>query len=238
MYVSRQHFVEESRALEIAGEIGVGELVTNGPNGLNATRLPFIVRQDGERTIIETHVARVNPQIHDSGEALLIVTGPDAHVPGHYLPAEPDGARMPYVPTWNYLTVHLRGELTIHDIAEWKLRHLEDFVSRHEPEWRVETHSSTAKVTRALGALVGLSIDVTNVLGKAKLHQNMSSHYIEHIARNLDSDERQIYAGQVAGLMRDIAVPWAQSRESRVHHVLRSRDHAGESAPEHDEGSY
>lgn len=218
MYVSRQHFIEESRALEIAREIGVGEFVTSGAHGFNATRLPFVVNSAGNDVVVETHLARVNPQWRDSGEVLLIVGGPDVHIPGHYLPPEPPESRMPYVPTWNYVTIHLRGELVVHDDAEWKQRHLDDLVAHHESTWRIDTHSSAGKVERAMNALVGMSFSVTEVLGKAKLHQNMSAADIEHIAHNVEGD-----SAEIAHLMREVALPWAQDRESRVHHVLKSK---------------
>ncbi len=216
MYVSHQHFVEESEALARARDIGVGELVTCGQAGLNATRVPFVLDQRGEQLFVETHIARVNPQWRDDGEALLIVSGPDAHVAGHYLPPEDHDARMPLVPTWDYLTVHIRGKLTAHDDAEWKRAHLQKMVDHHETEWSVKDNSSVERVNRALTALVGVEIEVTSVLGKAKLHQNMDSDQIEHIAQNLTDNG----AVEVGNLMREIAVPWALDRESRVGHVL------------------
>lgn len=226
MYVSRQHHIDDAEALDLARGVGVGELITHGEYGLNATRLPFVIRCADDRTILETHVARVNPQWRDTGEALIIVNVTDEHIPGHFLPPEPDGARMPYVPTWNYVTVHLRGTLTTHEDSEWIGRHMADMVAHHESQWRAETHSHRSRVERSFGALVGLSVTLDSITGKAKLHQNMSSADIAHIA-----DHVAPINPQIAGQMRDRAIAWAHERESRVHHALRAR-HA------RDEGSY
>ncbi|MFY9263768.1 MAG: FMN-binding negative transcriptional regulator [Actinomycetaceae bacterium] len=236
MYVSRQHYIDPKEAIEIARKIGVGELITYGSIGINATRLPFVIEERGGSLVLSTHMSRVNPQWRDEGEALYVVGGPDAHVAGHYLPPESPTARMPLVPTWDYLTVHLRGKLSIYDDAAWKWAHVQRIVDHHELVWRPETHSQVERIERAFSALVGIELEISEVLGKAKLHQNMSPADIAHIADNLAQNN----AVDIAQLMHDISIPWARERNERITAAVKGKDpsHIEDLNPAHDEGSY
>ncbi|QOR47564.1 FMN-binding negative transcriptional regulator [Trueperella pecoris] len=219
MYVAQQHTMGDAAALEFARGVGVGQLVSTGPNGLNATFVPFNIEVQGERTFVQFHLNRVNPQWRDDGEAMLIVQGPSAHISGLDFPAEAPGQKLPTVPTLNYVTVHLRGALSVHDDDAWKQSHLTRLVEHFESEWRVGVHTSFELVRAAFVAIVGVELEVTEVIGKAKLGQNLSSEAIAHTAGNLR--ERDESACPVADLMEQIAVPWALSREERVGHARR-----------------
>ncbi|KTF04652.1 putative FMN-binding domain protein [Trueperella bernardiae] len=214
MYVAQQHAMDRAAALGFAGSIGVGQLVSVGAGGLNATYLPFNIVECGGKVVAQFHLNRVNPQWRDAGEAMLIVQGPSAHVSGLDLPAERPGAKLPTVPTLNYVTVHLRGSLSIHDDTAWKQAHLTALVEHFEREWRVGQHTSYELVHAAFAAMVGVELEVAEVIGKAKLSQNLSAEGIAETARHLR--ERDESACPVADLMEEIAIPWAKEREGRV----------------------
>lgn len=213
MYVAKQHSMSESAALEIARSIGVGQLISVGEHGLNATFVPFNIVSRADGVVVQAHLNRVNTQWKDDGDALLIVQGPSAHVAGTDLPAERKGQKLPTVPTLNYVTVHFHGRLSYHDDDAWKRAHLEALVEEFEDEWRVGTHSSYKLAEAAFVALVGVELEVARIEGKAKLGQNMSPVDIAHTAQHL---RQRGSSGEVADLMEEIAVPWAQDREERV----------------------
>ncbi|WP_406712943.1 FMN-binding negative transcriptional regulator [Trueperella pyogenes] len=214
MYVAQQHAMDETAAIEFASGVGMGQLVSVGSAGLNATFLPFNIETRGERLFAQFHLNRVNPQWKDSGEAMLIVQGPSAHISGLDFPAERPGQKLPTVPTLNYITVHLKGSLSIHDDEAWKQAHLAKLVEHFESEWRIGKHTSYELVRAAFVAMVGLELEITEVIGKAKLGQNLSSEAIVYTANHLRT--RDTSACPVADLMEAIAIPWAKSREARV----------------------
>ena len=82
------------------------------PEGVLAVHVPFVLE---EGRVAGPPGARPTPSpehLHAGGPAgaLLIVSGPDGYVsPDWY--GEP---RNRMVPTWNYVAVHLRGELRLH----------------------------------------------------------------------------------------------------------------------------
>ncbi len=222
MYIANQHQVEPAFALEYAQKIGSGEFVSLTANPspstdtftpcLEATRLPFVIWQDGDELILEAHMAKVNPQWQNPGNALMIVTGADAHIAGHMLPTETEFARLPQVPTWDYMTVHIHGTFEVKTEESWKLAHLERMVERFEPIWRIDTHSTMERIRHALPALVGIRMKVTQVRGKAKFHQQLDSKDIANLAQILENTG----STETAQCMRSIAIPWAKEREKRV----------------------
>lgn len=221
MYVAKQHSMNNAVALDVARSIGVGQLITLGENGFNATFVPFnLVERDGV-VHLQAHLNRVNAQWRDTGEAMFIVQGPSAHVSGTDFPTESEGQKLPTVPTLNYVTVHLRGTVSFHDDDAWKRSHLTALVEQFEGEWRVGTHSSYELVNTAFVAFVGVEIEVTEIIGKAKLGQNMSPADIRHTAQHLR--ERDPASASVAELMEEIALPWSQAREERVMNAKHGR---------------
>ncbi|MCW0457675.1 FMN-binding negative transcriptional regulator [Xanthomonas sacchari] len=136
-----------------------------------ATPLPVLYRRDGERILVEGHWSRANPQARHAGPALLIVHGPHAYVsPSWY----PDKEAMARVPTWNYATAHLHGQLQpsddealLADVVAW-------LSERHEhalgSDWRYEPDNDAHR--RQLRGIVGFRLEVERVELKFKLSQN------------------------------------------------------------------
>lgn len=193
--------------------LGVGDLITHGERGIDVTYLPFVLLpDDGGPRRLTTHVARTNQQWQDEGAATWVVHGPDAYISPGVVPAQPQPQRMPTVPTWNYLVVHLRGRLIAHHDDEWKLRSLRDLTARHEPGWRLE-NGPLAAIERMLPAIVGIEFVVDAVIGKAKMSQNRSSADLLSMAATLADAGHSPGTGEV---MRRLALPYIQAREERV----------------------
>ncbi|KAB7770999.1 Protease synthase and sporulation protein PAI 2 [Xanthomonas sacchari] len=136
-----------------------------------ATPLPVLYRRDGERILVEGHWSRANPQARHAGPALLIVHGPHAYVsPGWY----PDKEAMARVPTWNYATAHLHGQLQPSDDEALLADVVARLSERHEralgSDWRYEPDNDAHR--RQLRGIVGFRLEVERVELKFKLSQN------------------------------------------------------------------
>lgn len=84
-----------------------GLLVTQGPRGIEASHIPFLLSGPDEDFVLSGHLAAANPQCAAlaGGEALAVFGGPHAYVsPGWY-------RTQPAVPTWDYAAVHVSGRL-------------------------------------------------------------------------------------------------------------------------------
>ncbi len=155
----------------------LGAMVTHGPDGLFARHLPFLHDAGAGRLI--GHLARANPHARhapDGSEALVIFVQAEAYVSPGWYPSKAEHGRV--VPTWNYEAVHVRGRLTWFSDPD----RLTDVVTRltdaNEADkahpWAV-TDAPADHVERLIGAIVGVQIEIGQILGKRKLSQNRSS---------------------------------------------------------------
>lgn len=155
----------------VVAAAGAGDLVTVSADGTPiATRLP-ILWDGGDRAV--GHMARANPQWRDiqpGSPALLIVGGPQAYVSPAWYPAKAEHGRV--VPTWNYVSVHLTGRVTVHDDADWVGAVVTALTDRHEQvrpgAWAV-TDAPVDYVDAMLRAIVGVELAVDTVEAKSKV---------------------------------------------------------------------
>ena len=189
MYLPKHFRADDDEARELLAGIRAADLVTNTDQGLFATFLPLLYDATaGENGALLGHVARKNDhwRLGTIGEALVIVHGPDAYITPGWYPSKLEHGRV--VPTWNYVTAHIHGELVIHDDPVW----LEDMVrrltTRHEAErehpWSVDD-APRDYVDGQLRAIVGLELRITRIEAKLKLGQNRSAEDIDGVISGL-----------------------------------------------------
>jgi transcriptional regulator len=178
---------EDVRAL-LAGH-GAADLVTSTSQGLLATMLPFLFDPDaGEHGALLGHVARNNPQWREpaTGEALVIVRGPDAYVSPSWYASKAEHGRV--VPTWNYVTAHVYGRLVVHDDVQWLEALVRRLTERHEAAmphpWSVDD-APPAYVAGQLRAIVGVELQITRIEAKAKLSQNRPAADVDGVVAGL-----------------------------------------------------
>ncbi len=160
----------EARALDFARERGFGALTVSGPEGALAAHVPFVI----EAGMLAAHMVRSNPLVRLLREgpaaALMIVTGPDGYIsPDWY--GEDDR-----VPTWNYVAVHLRGQLRLIDEARL-LPHLDRLAANFEAQLAPKPPWKTGKMTpevlaKMMRQIVPVEMTIEPVDSTFKLNQN------------------------------------------------------------------
>ncbi|GGS37213.1 transcriptional regulator [Actinokineospora fastidiosa] len=176
--------------------VGAADLVTATPEGLRATLLPFVYA-DGT---LRGHLARNNDQwrLPVLGEAMVIVRGPDAYVSPSWYATKAEHGRV--VPTWNYVTAHVYGEVTFHDSAEWVERVVRDLTAKHENgrarPWAVDD-APERFIAGQLRAIVGVEVAVSRVEAKRKASQNRSEADRAGVAAGLAAEGDAAMAREV-----------------------------------------
>lgn len=189
MYIPAHFAVDDATVRELLDNHGAADLITSTPQGLVATLLPFIFDSAaGEHGALLGHVARNNDQwrLPSQGEAMVIVRGPDAYISPAWYATKAEHGRV--VPTWNYVTAHVYGDLVIHDDVEWLDALVRRLTERHEARagstWSVD--DAPAKfVAGQLRAIVGVELRITRIEAKAKLSQNRSAEDVAGVIRGL-----------------------------------------------------
>jgi len=191
MYIPA-HFAESRVEVlhQLICERPLGILVTLGTEGLTANHIPFeIAAEPRPFGTLRCHVARANPVWHDFApdyEALAIFTGPSTYISPSWYPTKDQSGEV--VPTYNYLVAHAYGAIKIIHDVEWlrglvtRLTHR--FEAGRETPWQV-TDAPAAFIEKQLGAIVGIEIPISKLVGKWKVSQNRPPQDREGVARAL-----------------------------------------------------
>ena len=169
----------------------LGALITNGPDGPEATHLPLFL--DATAGLLRCHMARANPQWrrlesgHPDCHALVIFTGPGHYITPNWYPSKHEHGKV--VPTWNYAAVHVMGTARLFDDTPSLIRHLNELTDSMEAAfaepWSV-ADAPAGYIEGMAKGIVGVEIAVDRIEGKWKLSQNRSAEDREGVIAGLD----------------------------------------------------
>jgi transcriptional regulator len=198
MYTPRPFAIDDDAARDLVRDIVVGQLVTATEVGPIATLLPWVV--DLDEGVLLGHISRPNPQWQTPwlGQALVIAEGPNAYVSPSWYASKSEHGRV--VPTWNYVAVHVYGDLVIHDDAAWVDRLVRRLTDRHEQDrdarWSVDDAPSDY-VNGQLRGIVGIELRIERIEASVKMSQNRSEADVAGVVEGLTEDGNVAVAGWV-----------------------------------------
>lgn len=199
MYIPKDFKItDESVGYGIMKENSFATLFSQHDGMPVATHLPLLL--NNENTYLYGHFARPNPQWKEIEDqtVLAVFHGPHCYIsPSWY---ETDKA----VPTWNYVTVHVYGEVELMGDENELMDSFQNMVLNYEaPDSSYKLQDAGAGYLSGMSKGVqGFKIKISKIEGKAKLSQNHSIQRQELVIRQLDqiprTDEQQI-----ASLMKE-----------------------------------
>ena len=157
---------------ELVSQTSFGTLVQSTSGLPVISHVPFLL--SACRSYIELHLVRSNPMARvDVGEAVptkLIVNGPDGYISPDWYGIDDQ------VPTWNYVAVHLTGQLVrlADDALEPLLARLSDqFESKlhPKPNWTMEKMTDDVK-TKMMRQILPFKFEISELHSTSKLGQN------------------------------------------------------------------
>lgn len=151
----------------------LASLVTHDGEQPDLDLIPLLWDETDDGVRLIGHVARSNPLWHPGRQQgpVLATFGPVEHyVSPTWYPSKAEHHRT--VPTWNYLIVHARGELVIHDDPRW----IRGVVARltgvmeagRDDPWRMG-QAPADYLDDQLAKIVGISVAVSSLVGKFKV---------------------------------------------------------------------
>ena len=181
-------------------------LITEANGEPVADELPFVLdAQQGPHGTLKAHVARANPlwKAHPVGRKVLVVfRGPQAYVSPSWYPGKAEHGKV--VPTWNYTVVQASGFLrVVEGDTDWLRQQLDALTLLQEAPrakaWAL-ADAPPDYAARMMGAVVGLEITLTQLVGKFKLSQNHPPESRQAVANGLAGEPLDA-ARQVAKLI-------------------------------------
>lgn len=193
MYTPKHFTITElARAYEVIQENGFATLFS-GHNGMPfTTHLPLTLNK--ENTYLYGHFARPNLQWKDieNQTVLAVFHGPHCYIsPSWY---ETNKA----VPTWNYVAVHVYGEVELLEDEQELMNSLHDMVLKYEaPNSPYRLQDLDPKFLDGMNkGIQGFKIKIDKIEGKEKLSQNHSlgrrELVIQQLKQNSNTDEQKI----------------------------------------------
>ena len=155
----------------------LGVLVTQGPGGLDANHIPFLLdATPGQPTVLLAHVARANPVWQtgpDGRDVMVVFRSVDGYISPNWYPGKQETHRR--VPTWNYEVVHVHGRMVGRDDPKFLRGVLARLTRHHEASQPLPWKMGDAPadyIDELLQHIVGIEIQVTRLEGKRKLNQH------------------------------------------------------------------
>lgn len=185
----------QERNIAFAKERGFGTLAVSTDDGPLLAHVPFLLNDSASEA--DLHLVRSNPICRLApAKAVIAVTGPDAYV-------SPDWYDTPdQVPTWNYVAVHIRGELealphgSMRDMLERQSAAYEARLEGKKP-W-VMDKMSDGVADRMMRMILPFRLSITSIDGTWKLNQNKDDaarlRAADHMTGSIGSEQAALAA--------------------------------------------
>lgn len=164
-------------------------LVSESAEGLYATHLPTVLKDDGPYGVVEFHLARASPHwkyLAERNEVLMIFQGPEGYITPNWYPSKAEHAKV--VPTWNYAVVHAYGLPEVMQDTDWLRRHVAELTAQQERSevkpWAL-TDAPETFIQVMLRGIIGFRLAITRLEGKWKMSQNREMKDRDGVVRGL-----------------------------------------------------
>ena len=191
----------EARNVAFARAQGFGLLCVGTEGAPLVSHIPFLLSEDGRRA--EFHLVRSNPiarLLAAPLQARLAVRGAHSYVSPDWYGVEDQ------VPTWNYIAVHLVGEVrlqpqeALHDLLDRQSALFEEKLAP-KPAWTT-SKMSEGVMERMMRQIVPCAMDVVEIDGTWKLSQNKPDEVRERAAEQVGGHGMGQEAAALAAYMR------------------------------------
>lgn len=187
MYIPKlYHIKDEDIAFKIIERFPFATFMTSSPE-LLFTKTPF---DNYNNDHLFGHIAAKNPQadvLKTNLVAEILFDGPHHYIsPSVYIKKD--------VPTWNYISVHLKGKLEMIDQASELLEYLNKMVNRYEDGLTDAFQMNDmpeAILNSYTKAIVGFKFHITTIELKMKLSQNKTEENQIEIMKWLETQNNE-----------------------------------------------
>lgn len=184
MYIPDLYINENQEEIEdFLHQNSFGVLINQVEQKPWATHIPFVLDQNSDGLkVLHGHIAKENPQWRNfeaNPAVLAIFSGAHSYISSSWYDHE-------NVPTWNYLAVHVYGNIRILDEND-TLKTLSKLVDIYEKnsENPVRVADFSAKTMLQTRGIVGFEIVITDIQAVKKLSQNRDDSNHQNIILEL-----------------------------------------------------
>jgi len=182
---------DPKKLIALVHEFPFAHFFTSESSDHSVTKLPFIADQDDLQIIrLRAHINALNPQVNnlDGCHALVAFSGPDSYISPNWRLDKTRAA------TWDYTSVHIKGVVRVRKERSFFEQLITDLAALNEPRFRGVSSredwslsdSPTDYIDRLFPHLVAFEINVSDVQGISKLHQDFPDEDALSVANHLN----------------------------------------------------
>ena len=188
MYSPKYFKLEDEKMIdEIIEQHSFATLISYQNEEPIATHLPLVL--DRKNGCLYGHFAKPNHQwkTHDKQTFLAIFQGPHSYISSSWYETKTA------VPTWNYVTVHVYGQMELMEDSVEISNTLNDLVEKYEtPNSSYSLENVDASYIEQLSkGIVAFKLHITKIEAKAKLSQNHPLERKQRVIQQLEKSTRQ-----------------------------------------------
>jgi len=146
------------------------------------------------KKILIGHIARAN-KLHEDlqydDNVMVIFKSEDAYISPNWYPTR--NKKKEHVPTWNYQSVHLYGNISFKHEKKFLLKTVKDLTNifekdnKKKTDWKMNDVSSKY-MSSMLNEIVGIEINISKQIAKSKLNQNREKEDVENVIKQLKNN--------------------------------------------------
>lgn len=177
MHIAKKFQQHDNEKLEsLMNEYPFATLMTHSAEGMEANHVPMLLTEVNGQKVLQAHIAKANPLwkiIEANASVLVVFNGPNCYISPNHYPTKKETGKA--VPTWNYVVVHVKGDITfIHDEC-WLRTLIDNLTAKHEATqstpWST-ADAPTGYIDKMFTAIIGIEINITEITGQWKVSQN------------------------------------------------------------------
>lgn len=179
----------------------LGTLISLNDGVPQADLLPFYLVEEDETVTLITHFSKENPlagHVHDS-EVMVLFYGERGYISPNWYPSKQIHHR--HVPTYNYEVVQVRGRASVFHDMKSLTRAVGTLTNIHEQSqptpWKMKD-APKDYLAQNLQEILGLSIKVSEMIGKFKLSQNRETDDFNSVVQGLKDSNQSALADAIA----------------------------------------
>lgn len=201
MYIPTIFEGDKFQGIKLIKDNSFGIMTVQSAQGLKSVHIPFIVKENGDRLVLQAHIAKANDmstELYDR-EVLVHFSGPSSYVSPNWY------REITHFPTWVYSSVHAYGtlrKLSDNELDDQVLELIKTNEERVNPDspWQLETMPDDL-IKRMKEMIVGIEMSVDRVETCLKLNQHKNESDIELLAAQIERNSSNM-AQQLAEYMK------------------------------------
>ena len=203
MYIP-EYFKSDDLSLthDIMRKYNFATLISQVETGPTISHLPLrFSPSDSDHGFLLGHLAKPNPhwKLWSTDKRITVLFhGPHAYITPRWYEPAPDN-----VPTWNYATVHVQGDIEIISDEAEAFNEMTALVKQHDSNWPLELSGRHRKAMMA--GIIVFKIKIQSIEAKFKLSQQQPAANRDNVIHELSKSENTVDL-ETARLMSQVKI--------------------------------